>query len=158
MSNTCPFCSAAIRAALFAENQYCMAVYNIAPILPGHSMVIPKTHYQSIHELPEVELQAFFLFARKITDFLVTYFHGTGFDWSLQEGKEAGQSINHVHLHIIPRRQGDLESPGAWYRKLQNAQGIEIDQKDREKLDPEKMDTIRHTLRESFQHFTGKTE
>jgi len=119
MNKACPFCSAEIENQVFLGTESLMAVYNIAPILPGHSMVIPRRHVETIFDLNENELAEMFRFSRKVTELLMKVFDCEGFDWSLQESEAAGQSVAHLHLHIIPRKPGDLARPGDWYAQLE---------------------------------------
>lgn len=119
MNSACPFCSLGIDNQVFLGNKNMMAVYNLAPILPGHSMVIPRRHVETIFDLTENELAELFRFSRKVTALLMKVFGGEGFDWSLQESEAAGQSVAHLHLHIIPRKPGDLARPGDWYAQLE---------------------------------------
>jgi bis(5'-adenosyl)-triphosphatase len=151
MNKNCPFCAEHIREATFAENEHFLAIYNIAPILPGHSMIIPKNHYCGINELSEELLKEMIVFSRDITQFLTKHYRATGFDWSIQEGEDAGQSVEHLHWHIIPRRKNDLKSPGAWYSKLQNSEKEPvIDSHARKKLTSEELQRITDELREAF--------
>ncbi len=119
MNKACQFCSAEIENQVFLGTESLMAVYNIAPILPGHSMVIPRRHVETIFDLNEDELAELFRFSRKTTDLLMKVFDCEGFDWSLQESEAAGQSVAHLHLHIIPRKPADLARPGDWYAQLE---------------------------------------
>ncbi|MGH8603968.1 MAG: HIT family protein [Gammaproteobacteria bacterium] len=116
--NTCPFDDPSIRTTEYAGNDVFAAIYNIAPVLPGHSLIVPRKHVERLGLLSEDETCRFFTFARKITEFLVAHLHAEGFDWTIQDGMSAGQTIGHVHLHVIPRWPGDLPSPGDWYRRL----------------------------------------
>lgn len=141
MKNNCPFCSPEISEQIIHENNQMLAVYNIAPILPGHSLVIPRKHLESINELSEQELLEFFTFARKTTRILCSAFGSDGFDWSLQESEAAGQSIAHLHLHIIPRMAGDLKKPGDWYPMLEQNRCF-IDSPERKSLSREEIKSI----------------
>jgi bis(5'-adenosyl)-triphosphatase len=135
MNNTCPFCSTGIENQVFLGNKNMLAIYNLAPILPGHSMVIPRRHVETIFDLNENELAELFRFSRKVTALLMKVFGGEGFDWSLQESEAAGQSVTHLHLHIIPRKPGDLARPGDWYAQLEEQRrAAVIDDKGRKPL------------------------
>lgn len=114
----CPFDHPRIGATEYAGNDDFAAVYNIAPVLPGHSLIVPRWHVERLGALSEDEACRFFMFARKVTEFLVAHFKAEGFDWTIQDGLSAGQTIGHVHLHVIPRWSGDLPSPGSWYSRL----------------------------------------
>jgi len=121
MNSNCPFCNTENQQLAFASTKGLKAVYNKSPILPGHSLVIPVKHVTSLFDLNEEEISNFFSFARKVTAFLCEVYKSEAYDWSLQEGIEAGQSIVHLHLHIIPRKPDDLGENGEWYGKLQQS-------------------------------------
>ncbi len=154
MSHHCPFCAPAINDAVFGETAHFRAICNIAPILPGHVMIIPKEHYISLFEIPQQHLQELILFASQVTKFLKVQYQASGFDWSLQEGEDAGQSVQHLHWHIIPRKAHDLASPGAWYNKLKERKMEEIDTPQRPKVTPEELKRQAMLLKTAFQQFS----
>jgi bis(5'-adenosyl)-triphosphatase len=121
MNSNCPFCKTDNQLLAFASTENFRAIYNLSPILPGHSLVIPVKHVTSLFDLDEEEISNFFSFARKVTAFLCEFYQSEAYDWSLQEGTEAGQSIDHLHLHIIPRKPGDLGETGEWYGQLRQS-------------------------------------
>ncbi|MFO1118774.1 MAG: HIT family protein [Rhodospirillales bacterium] len=79
----CAFCAVADTAAFMADGRF-LALHNIAPVLPGHSLVIPRRHVASLLELEEDDLAAMMLFARRTTRLLARVFAGDGFDWTVQ--------------------------------------------------------------------------
>lgn len=133
-NSTCPFCNRWVQSAVFYEHGDFLAIYNIAPVLPGHSLVIPKNHYTGILELSDSELFEFFDTARMALRILVKAFNTDAFDWSLQEKPEAGQTIEHLHLHIVPRLKGDLPRPGDWYPLIHHNDAEIIDSENRPRL------------------------
>lgn len=141
-SPNCPFCSNEIQSSVFYTFGNNLVVYNIAPVLPGHSLVIPKRHITSVLELEKDEMTGFFQAARDAVKILMKAFDTDAFDWSLQEKPEAGQTIEHLHLHIVPRIKGDLKRPGDWYPLLQHNDGAIIDSIDRARLNPEALKQI----------------
>jgi bis(5'-adenosyl)-triphosphatase len=114
----CPFCRDTIESNAFMESEGFLAIYNIAPILRGHSLVIPRKHVESLFDLSGSELAEFTQFSKKVTELLLEAFKGDGFDWSIQEGLSAGQSIPHLHLHIVIRKPKDLGEESEWYSKI----------------------------------------
>jgi len=114
----CPFCNPDILDYSFLDGEKFLAVYNIAPILPGHSLIIPRKHITSIMVLTDDELSEFIRFSRKAIRILMHAFQTEAFNWTLQEKEEAGQTIAHLHIHIVPRKSKDLNEPGDWYPKL----------------------------------------
>lgn len=116
--DNCPFCLPDTQRNAFANSGSFLALYNIAPIFPGHSLIIPRLHVQSLRSLPAGLITEFFLFARDVTETLLSYFHADAFDWSIQDNEAAGQTVPHLHLHIVVRHPDDISEPGDWYPLL----------------------------------------
>src|ERR1041385_9572891 len=89
----CPFDRERITRPTLAGNDRFAAIYNVAPIVPGHSLVVPRRHVERFMGLNESELCQFFVFARRVTDMLMAAFEADGFDWSIQDGESAGQTV-----------------------------------------------------------------
>ncbi len=134
MNHACPFCSKTISEISYFETENFRTIYNIAPILPGHSLVIPKKHVESLLDFSDQELAELMMITRDSITILLKVFRAKGFNISLQEKEEAGQTIAHFHLHLIPRQTKDLPESGDWYTKLEESQHRVIDSKDRPKL------------------------
>src|SRR4051812_9287501 len=119
MSKTkiCPFCSKKTEEA-FLETTNFIAIYNIAPVLPGHSLVIPKKHIESLFELTDEETGELMILGKKVASLLSKVLNTDAFDWAIQEKEAAGQSVLHLHMHVVPRKIGDLPNPGDWYQAL----------------------------------------
>jgi bis(5'-adenosyl)-triphosphatase len=143
----CPFCSDEVRGLIFFENQLFFAVCNQAPILPGHSLVIPKRHVQKVSGLTAEESQQLFPFVQKVNLVLSKAFQTDSFDISIQDGEPAGQTVMHLHVHVIPRITGDLPSPGDWYQELMNTENPLLDSHKRPKLEKEQLAEIANRLR-----------
>ena len=133
----CPFCDESIHKAVFAESKHCLAVYNRSPIFPGHSMVIPRKHYHKVLELPDEIYSDMMHFMRTVSGGLVEAFGAPAINWTLQEGEDAGQTVEHLHFHLIPRQPKDLPQPGDWYPRLRENEAIDSDK--RPKLSDEEM-------------------
>ena len=103
-------------------------------MLPGHSLVLPRAHVESLLDLGDSDLTALVLFARHVTQLLARAFGADGFDWTIQDGRSAGQSVPHLHLHVIPRHSDDLPDPGDWYPALIANQVAAIDSAVRPRL------------------------
>ena len=129
-----PFVESQIVKEVFLESENCLVVYNVSPILPGHSLVITKKQFKSVLELNDEELFEFVRLAQKATKLLCGAFNTKHFNWTLQEGVYAGQTVPHLHLHLIPRHKADLPHPGDWYPKLKQYENGHIDSEKRPRL------------------------
>ncbi len=154
--HACPFCASQVEKSTFAEAGRFRAIYNISPILPGHSLVLPKAHKTTVLELSDGEICEFALFAQTVTRFLQDVFKSSGFNWTIQDGESAGQTIAHLHLHLIPRSRDDLPHPGDWYPLLKQDLAKRIDDDRRKKLTPSEMAVVVAHLRDEWRVFKSK--
>lgn len=143
----CPFCTREVLDSVFMESEHFMAIYNIAPILPGHSLIITRNHRVSFLDFDESEQKELGIFITKVIRRLMKVFNADAFNYSLQDGVEAGQTIPHFHLHVIPRRKNDFENPGDWYPKIENAANHLLDSSRREQLSKDQLKEILVHLR-----------
>ncbi len=148
----CPFDGDRIQDIVFAKDETCAAIYNISPIVPGHALAIPIQHVDRLFEMPEADCLRLMRFARRVTELILREFNAEAFDWTIQDGEAAGQTIAHVHLHIIPRVMGDLASPGEWYPQLElerqkKTVSAPIDSAERSRITPEDLTRIVSRLR-----------
>lgn len=160
MSDSCAFCDGAIKESTFASTDDFVALYNIAPIVPGHSLVVPRTHLRRISDLPESQFCAFWAFGHEVTRFLLDTFKTNAFDWTIQEQEPAGQTVPHLHLHVIPRVPKDFEDPGDWYPKLRSGRIVDhareiLDSNDRVKLTLEERSQIAGELAKKWPDWTA---
>lgn len=140
--NSCVFCRQEIHEKSFCASAHFIAFYNIAPILPGHSLIIPKAHFGSLLELPDDALSEMMIFARRVTQILITVFQCDGFDWSVQDGISAGQTVAHLHMHIIPRKPADMPEGNEWYGKIARTGEKVLDSQHRDRLSNVDYDAI----------------
>lgn len=81
---------------------------NLYPYNPGHLMVFPRRHVLDLRELSEEERQEMDWIRDKTLDVLDRVYHPTGYNIGLNMGRSAGASIDHLHLHIIPRYEREI--------------------------------------------------
>jgi histidine triad (HIT) family protein len=109
-ADTCIFCKIAqkkIDAKIIDENENAIAFLDAFPLTAGHTLVITKKHYA---KLQEVELDQMAYLFNLIHKILPPIEKGTGVQSTLiaiHNGKDAGQVIPHLHVHIVPRKAGD---------------------------------------------------
>lgn len=145
----CLFCRKEIIWKSFCTTSRFSAIYNIAPILPGHSLIIPNKHYESLFELSDDELSEMMVFARKITAVLKSVFNCDGFDWTIQDGVSAGQTVPHLHLHIILRKPHDMPESNEWYSKILQNEAQLLDSQHRGRLSDKEYNDITNKLKEA---------
>lgn len=146
MNIACPFCEKT-KQDYFIERERFAAIYNISPILPGHSLIISKKHVESLFELSDEELAEFLLLGRDVAKLLMDVFNTDAFDWAIQEKEAAGQSVAHLHMHVVPRRIGDLPNPGDWYQKLERSSVTDIDTFEQFRLTEQQLKELTYRLR-----------
>jgi bis(5'-adenosyl)-triphosphatase len=147
-SNDCPFCAREIGEVSFTGSENFLAIYNKAPILPGHSLIIPKMHVASVMDLTAAGRSEMMELSMDAIEILGKVFGSKSFDWTIQEGTEAGQSIQHLHLHLIPRKEKDLPDPGDWYPLLEKAaEEKHIESENRSKLSFNQMKEIVNNIK-----------
>jgi ATP adenylyltransferase len=116
--NSCVFCDLSDRAIL-GEEEGCLAIRDAFPVSPGHTLLIPRRHTASFSDLTPNEWQALFRLARALKERMIREDPGIeGFNLGLNDGAAAGQTIFHVHLHLIPRRRGDVNNPRGGIRAI----------------------------------------
>lgn len=106
----CIFCkiiNGKIPSAKVYEDAYVVSFLDIMPANKGHCLVVPKKHLLTMIELDDIDTSAMILAAKKIARAMSLSFGNGSFNIVMNNGKEAGQLVNHAHLHIIPRFQKD---------------------------------------------------
>jgi len=98
-------------------------MYNHKPSLPGHSLLIPKRHVETVLDFNDSELAELGPLMKRMASMLMNAYNGTGVDFSIQNGFVAGASIAHLHIHVVPRRAGDIDGdPSLWMAKILEAE------------------------------------
>ena len=106
----CLFCKIIkkeIPAEIVYEDEWNLAILDINPRAPGHTMVIPKVHSQTILDLPEKDLGLLFEAVKKVSLLIKKSLQSEGFTIGINHGKISGQVIDHLHVHIVPRFKDD---------------------------------------------------
>ena len=111
MNNNCPFCKVESEREIIASSLLSVAFYDGFPVSPGHALIIPKRHVSSFFDLSKEERQDLLNMADSVKRILEERYHPDGYNIGINVGEAAGQSIFHVHMHLIPRYQGDVPSP-----------------------------------------------
>lgn len=107
----CIFCNLDQNREILAENDLAIAFYDAYPVNPGHTLIIPKRHVANYFELTEEECVAIQALLKIVKDTVEEKFHPDGYNIGVNVNEAAGQSVFHVHMHLIPRYIGDVENP-----------------------------------------------
>ena len=108
--NECIFCQIP-KEEIVAESDLCLAFYDKFPVSPGHLLIIPKRHVADYFELTDDEIKAMQTMLFDMKKVIEEVYKPDGFNIGVNVGEAAGQSIFHVHMHLIPRYDGDVEYP-----------------------------------------------
>ncbi len=108
----CIFCYLPKDKVIVDSNKLAFAIYDGYPVTRNHMLIIPKRHAANFFELHKEEIDAIYeLLHRQQKRLLHEDKSISGFNVGINIGEDAGQSIMHVHIHLIPRRKGDMEDP-----------------------------------------------
>ena len=110
MTDKCPFCEPDADR-VWLENDIGIVLWDAFPVTEGHTLVVPRQHVASIYELPAEEQAALWTLVAEARSRLNEDLAPDGFNIGLNDGEAAGQTILHAHIHIIPRRDGDVNDP-----------------------------------------------
>lgn len=110
-ASECVFCSLDRGKELITETATAIAFLDSYPVNPGHTLIVPKRHVADYFELTIHEQRALWLVVNRCKILIQKRFNPDGFNVGINVGEAAGQSIFHVHIHLIPRYKGDVENP-----------------------------------------------
>lgn len=102
------------------------ALVNLKPLLPGHVLVSPRRVTPRLSDLTQAEVSDLFLTVQRVGRMVERVYNASSLNVAIQDGPDAGQSVPHVHTHIIPRRDADLDDRGggdAIYGMLEGEEG-----------------------------------
>lgn len=115
MDNNCIFCkiiNKEIPSKVVYEDNDFLAMLDIAPATKGHVLILPKEHASTLVELSDDKASKILILAKKIINAMMKVYDFTGYNLIQNNGKLAGQTVNHFHLHLIPRYS--VDDVGLW--------------------------------------------
>ncbi len=122
MNSECPFCKVSEERIAFTQTS-CVALWDGFPVTEGHLLLVPKRHVSAWGDLTDSERSGLFDTIATAQTFLRTRFPLSGFNVGFNEGAAAGQTVPHFHIHVIPRRLGDVADPRGGVRHVIPAKG-----------------------------------
>ncbi|KAM5348261.1 hypothetical protein ACJ41O_008085 [Fusarium nematophilum] len=118
-----------VTSQVFLTTRYSFALVNLKPLIPGHVLVCPHSPHRRLTDLTPAETTDLFSTVQLIQRLLArAYFpspepEAGSFSVAVQDGADAGQTVPHVHVHVVPRTPGDMGSPDAVYVKMAGEEG-----------------------------------
>jgi histidine triad (HIT) family protein len=125
---SCIFCRIASQqapASILYEDDAVMAFLDIRPLYVGHALVIPKKHYVDIFDIPDALLSQVHIAAKHISPAIKAATEANGISIIEQNGRAAGQDIFHLHVHVVPRFEGQ-KMPR--FSELREVERIKLDE------------------------------
>ncbi len=110
MKKDCIFCDLEDKE-IIVKNQYCYAIFDKFPVSKGHTLIIPFRHVETFFDASKEEKIAIIELIDEIKEILDKRYSPDGYNIGVNVGKAAGQTIMHLHIHVIPRYKGDIEDP-----------------------------------------------
>jgi diadenosine tetraphosphate (Ap4A) HIT family hydrolase len=127
MNKDCLFCNIQLidRGRIIAENSLAYAIRDGFPITDGHTLLIPKRHTPDYFGVVSAEISAIISLMHEQKQLLMKADRQIdGFNIGMNCGESAGQTIFHCHVHLIPRRKGDVENPRGGVRHIIAGKGF----------------------------------
>ncbi|MER8626100.1 DEAD/DEAH box helicase family protein [Mesorhizobium sp. M1143] len=118
----CPFCSVDPERLAF-QNEFLIAVWDRFPVSDGHMLIVPKRHAEGWEDLDQSEKTALISAVDQAINLIRSSYGTDGFNVGFNHGAAAGQTVFHFHLHVIPRRSGDVADPRGGVRHVIPAKG-----------------------------------
>lgn len=106
----CPFCSIS-QSEVIEEAPLVISKRDLYPVSNGHSLIIPKRHLATFFEASLEERNELIDVLERTKQALQEEFNPDGFNIGINEGADAGQTVMHLHIHLIPRYKGDMQDP-----------------------------------------------
>jgi len=115
--SACPFCDVNPDRVI-AETALTLTMRDAFPVSPGHTLIVPKRHFQSLFDASDDEAAEIWQALRLATADLSRSLHPDGYNVGVNVGAAAGQTVMHLHLHLIPRYCGDQPDPRGGIRRV----------------------------------------
>ncbi len=110
MRPPCPFCDLSAERIIHATES-AVAMRDGFPVSPGHTLIIPRRHVASFFDVTDAERADLMSLLSAARDDLDRQFRPAGYNIGINDGAAAGQTVPHLHIHLIPRYAGDRDDP-----------------------------------------------
>jgi len=113
----CPFCRVP-DGRVIDSNAHAFMIEDAFPVAPGHMLIVSRRHVESFFDLREDEVANMLALLRLAKAWVDERHRPSGYNVGINIGADAGQTVMHVHLHLIPRESGDVAEPQGGVRNL----------------------------------------
>lgn len=114
---SCIFCEYS-KEDYIVENELCFAIFDKFPVNEGHALIIPKRHFSNYFDATSEEIRAMYDLSHKVKEIIDQKYKPDGYNVGVNVDIAGGQTIMHLHMHIIPRFNGDIEDPRGGVRRI----------------------------------------
>jgi len=106
----CIFCNMD-KSRIIMENELAYAIYDMFPVSNGHILIIPKQHFKDYFDIDNQAKNELWILVDKCKKIIEKKYNPDGYNIGINCGEAAGQTVMHLHIHLIPRYKGDTENP-----------------------------------------------
>ena len=106
---------------VFCETALSVGLVNLKPVVPGHVLVITRRVVPRFADLTPDEIADLWTLAKRVRSVLEAHHGATSLTFAIQDGPQAGQTVPHVHVHVLPRRAGDFEHNDEVYDRVEES-------------------------------------
>ncbi|VAW95014.1 HIT family protein [hydrothermal vent metagenome] len=127
MHRGCPFCEIVNNDPLHrivAQNELAFIVRDGFPVSEGHTLIIPKRHVASFFEITSEERESLFALLDSEKKVLDKELNPDAYNIGINDGVAAGQTVSHLHIHLIPRFRGDVDDPRGGIRWIKPEKAV----------------------------------
>ena len=111
MEADCPLCERIGVGGFVCETEVAVAIPDAYPVSPGHTLIVPRRHVADLFSLTDQEQSELWSLLLPVKRLLDDGYHPAGYNIGVNAGQAAGQTVAHVHVHVIPRYEGDVPDP-----------------------------------------------
>jgi ATP adenylyltransferase len=110
-SSSISCCNPSENRSIIVESDLVFAIYDRFPVNPGHALIIPRRHCKDYFNLSKEEQGECWNLVNQVKEIVERTYHPDGYNIGINVLESAGQTIPHVHIHLIPRYAGDVPKP-----------------------------------------------
>ena len=135
---------------IFYTTKLSLAIVNLRPVVKGHVLVLPRRVVPRFQDLNFEETNDLFQTVHKVSKVIGEAYNSTSLSITIQDGPDAGQTVPHVHVHILPRRPGDFARNDDIYTEIENTKCFTVEST-KQGRSPEEMQRESNFLKGCFE-------